>query len=367
MSDTRSRILVIDDTPKNLDVLSDLLGQHDFEVLFALDGGTGIQCAESGQPDLILLDIMMPGMNGFETCRQLKANDNTQDIPVIFMTALSDIDNKVTGFEIGAVDYITKPIQAEEVLARVNTHLEIQRIQRALKKALEREKELNKLKSRFLSIASHEFRSPLMAIQITTNTLKRHAERMTPEKKDAALERIETAVKQMSGMLDDVLLLSKAEADIHEFTPKPTDVGNICRQVVEEFNVMSEESHIIEFSGPGERIQLAVDQKLLRHIFSNLLSNAIKYSSAGSFINVELIREREHVIFRVTDHGIGISEEDRQHLFDAFHRGTNVGDIQGTGLGLSIVKQFVELHNGTIRVESEVNKGTTFTVVIPIS
>ena len=162
-----SRILVIDDNPKNLDVLSDLFDRENFAVLFALDGKSGIQRAKIGQPELILLDIMMPGIDGFEPCRRLKADAITRNIPVIFMTALSETPDKIQGFKLGAVDYITKPFQPEEVLARIHTHLKIQHLQEELLRnnlelqaALERERELNTLKSRFISIASHEFRSP---------------------------------------------------------------------------------------------------------------------------------------------------------------------------------------------------------------
>lgn len=373
MSDESVRVLVIDDNPKNLDVLSDLLDKENFVILFALDGKSGLQRAESGQPDLILLDIMMPGIDGFETCRQLKANENTKDIPVIFMTALSKTTNKVKGFALGAVDYITKPIQPEEALARITTHLKIQRLQldlrmrnEELQAALEREKELNTLKTRFISIASHEFRTPLASISIAADVLKRYSDRMSEEKKTASLERIQKTVKQLTNMLDDVLLLSKVEAETYEFKPHPTYVENICQGVVEDLSVMSAETHTIVFSGTGEQVQASVDPKLLRHILSNLLSNAVKYSPAGSSVHFELARDNESLLFRVKDEGIGISEEEQQHLFDAFRRGANVGDIEGVGLGLSIVKQFVELHGGTISVESEINKGTTFTVIIPI-
>lgn len=380
MNDKGWRILVIDDNPTNLDVLSELLDKQHFVVLFALDGKSGLHRAESGRPDIILLDVIMPGMDGFEICRQLKANNRTKDIPVIFMTALSETVDKVKGFKLGAIDYITKPIQPEEVLVRITTHLKIQQLQRELHAkneelrtsnqqlhaSLEREKELNTLKSRFISIASHELRSPLAAIQLTTSTLKSYGKRMSEEKKAASLERIEKVVNHITEMLNDVLLLSKVDAQNYEFSPKLTDIENLCRSIMGEIMLMSEETHTILFSSTAEHLQVAVDPKLMRHILSNLLSNAIKYSPAGSTIYFGLFPKDNNVIFRVKDEGIGISEDDQHHLFDAFHRGTNVGEVAGIGLGLSIVKQFVGLHDGTIEVESEVNKGTIFTVTIPI-
>lgn len=379
MSDAYSKILVIDDNPQNLDILSELLDQEGFVVLFALDGVSGLQRAEEGQPHLILLDIMMPGWDGFETCQQLKAKETTKDIPVIFMTALSDMTNKIKGFSLGAVDYITKPIHPKETLARITTHLKIQRLQHdlfakneelraanaQLHEALERERELNKLKSRFISIASHEIRSPLASIQITVDLLKRYSERITEEKKLSYLERIEGEIQRMAEMLNDILLMSKVETETFEFRRVLTDVTQVCRELVEKFSALSEETHTFVFFCALARIEAWVDPKLFRPILSNLLSNAIKYSPRGGTITCELAWQDDNLVLGVKDKGIGIPEDDLPHLFDAFYRGKNVGKIEGTGLGLSIVNQFVELHGGHIRVISDVNTGTTFTILFP--
>ncbi len=367
------RILVIDDNPQNLDILAELLDKQDFVVLFALDGLSGIQRAESGQPDLILLDIMMPGMDGFETCCQLKMNTKTHDIPVIFMTALTDTTDKIQGFRAGAVDYITKPIQPEEVLARIRTHLQIQQLQhdlriknQELRIALRREKELHELRSRFISTASHEFRTPLTTIQVTADSLKRYGGRMSEDKKSESFDRIKIAVKRMNDLLNDVLMFSRVETEIHEFKPVLIDVKSLTEQVLREFREISEKSHHLNFSSNGQNFEIPVDPKLLRYILSNLLSNAMKYSPSQSQIEVNLNRNKQEVIFQIHDCGIGISEQDQPSIFDAFHRGANVGEITGSGLGLSIVKQFVELHEGTISVASVLNQGTTFTVIFPV-
>ena len=170
----------------------------------------------------------------------------------------------------------------------------------------------------------------------------------------------------MTDLLNNILVLSKAEAENFQFSPERIDIEDFCQCLVKKFTLISGATHPITFSSTGEHFQIAADPKLLEPILANLLSNAIKFSPAGGSITVELARDDENVIFRVTDKGIGISEADQQHLFDAFHRGENIGETQGAGLGLSIVKQFVDLHDGTIRVDSEVNKGTTFTVILPI-
>lgn len=373
MNDEMPAILAVDDNPANLNLLFDLLDKANFEVLISQSGESALKRAKNTSPDIILLDVMMPGIDGFETCRQLKADEATKDIPVIFMTALSDIVDKVKGLELGAVDYITKPIQPQEVLARIKIHLTIQQLQRdlgqknlKLSESLEREKELNELKSRFISMASHEFRTPLAAILTSSNLLKRYGDRFSPDKKLTHLERIEGAVKRMTEMLNDILTLSKIEAGKQRYHPQPVALIEFCHNIVEEFRLISEETHTIAFSSPDQEFQACVDPNLLRHILSNLLSNAIKYSSENRHIYFEHSRTDNAVIFRVKDEGIGISEDDQKYLFEAFHRGTNVDTIKGTGLGLSIVEQFVELHGGTIDVESKINQGTTFTVSIPL-
>ena len=169
----------------------------------------------------------------------------------------------------------------------------------------------------------------------------------------------------MTELLDEVLMASKAEAGRFEYHPERIDVKEHCQQIVNQFKAMSAETHSLLFSTQGDLFQASIDPHLLKHILSNLLSNAIKYSPAGGNISIELVSQPESLTFRIKDEGIGISEADQQHLFDAFHRGENVGNVQGTGLGMSIVKQFVELHGGSIQVESELNKGTTFTISIP--
>jgi len=377
MKDKVSSILIIEDNPANLSVLFNLLNEAGFEVLVALDGEKAIKSAEEGQPDIILLDVILFGIDGFETCRRLKASEKTKDIPVIFMTALTRTVDKVKGFELGAVDYITKPIEPEEVLSRIKTHLTIQQLQQDLQMkneevqaSLERERELNKLKSRFISIASHEFRTPLSTILFSNGLLRRYNQRIPNQdmakEMGEELESIEKSVKKMTETLDEVLTITKSEAGKVTFNPSRIDLTDLCRTIVERFKNMATDTHTIIFPNSSDHIQALVDPKLFEVILSNLLSNAIKYSPGGGNVVCGLVQKDRTIIFSVKDEGIGVSKEDQHHLFDTFYRGVNVDEIQGTGLGLSIVKQFVELHGGAINVESEVNKGTTITIILPL-
>jgi signal transduction histidine kinase len=169
----------------------------------------------------------------------------------------------------------------------------------------------------------------------------------------------------MTGTLDEILKISKSETDQLTFNPTFVDLGELCQNIVERFKAMASETHKIVFPNSIQHLQAFVDPDLMEKVLSNLLSNAIKYSPEGGTISCDLLQKNGEILLYVKDEGIGISEDDQRHLFDAFYRGVNVDEIQGTGLGLSIVKQFVELHGGTINVESKVNKGTTFTITLP--
>jgi signal transduction histidine kinase len=242
-----------------------------------------------------------------------------------------------------------------------------ERVEKQIRKALEKEKELTELKSRFISMASHEFRTPLTAILSTAELLRYYGQNWSEEKKQSYYDRISKAVQQMNQLLEDVLFLGKAEAGKLAFQPSPMDLNQFCRNLVEECQLLNKTEQTIVFSSQGEGSGVAVDEKLLRHILGNLLSNAIKYSPADSNIEFRLNCQEKEAIFQVRDRGIGIPKEDLPRLFESFHRAKNVGKISGTGLGLAIVKRSVDLHGGKILVNSAVGVGTTFTVTIPLT
>ena len=235
------------------------------------------------------------------------------------------------------------------------------RAEEDIRKALEKEKELGELKSRFVTMASHEFRTPLATILSSTDILERYSHKLTEEKKLNHLQRIQLTVKHMTGLLNDVLLIGKAEAGKLEFQPQQLNLVQFCRDLVEEIQLTANQ-HIIAFCTQEQSTNAYLDEKLLRHILCNLLSNAIKYSPQGGTVHFDLVCKQGKAIFQVRDEGIGIPEADQAQLFNSFYRASNVGTISGTGLGLAIVKKFVDLHGGQIAVESQVGVGTTFTV-----
>ena len=263
------------------------------------------------------------------------------------------------------------PMKSEngEIVQWVGTATDIddqKQVEAELRSALEKEKELSLLKSRFVTMTSHEFRTPLATILSSAELLEHYSHKWAERKKLQHLQRIQVAVKRMTGLLSDVLLIGKAEAGKLEFNPTLLDVTKFCRELVEEMQLTTD-AHTITFCSQGECVDAYMDEKLLLHILSNLLSNAIKYSPQGGTIRLDLIYKLGEVIFQIQDEGIGIPKVDQAQLFDSFQRASNVGTISGTGLGLAIVKRSVDVHGGQIRVESEVEVGTAFMVTLPLN
>jgi len=235
-----------------------------------------------------------------------------------------------------------------------------------IREALEQQKALNELRSRFVAMTSHEFRTPLAAILSAEELLRHYGDRLPQHERVEVLDSIALGVQRMSRMMDRVLLLGKADAGMLEFQPQKVELGPLCRQFIDEARAQQPDSRsevVTEFGeGTG---QGHYDEKLLRHIFSNLLSNALKYSPGGGRVGFKVRREDDATVFEVADQGIGIPPAELSHLFESFHRASNVGAIQGTGLGLAIVKNAVEMHGGGIEVKSTLGEGTTFTVRLP--
>lgn len=375
---TRKVLLIVDDTPDNLRILSTTLTQQGYEVRCARSGSMALMGARIIQPDLILLDIKMPKMDGYEVCQQLKADAQTSEIPVIFLSVLDETFNKVKAFTVGGVDYITKPFQIEEVLARVQNQLTLRLLQKRLAEqntllrtlesemriSLEKEKDLSQRRSAFLSLVSHEFRTPLTTILSSNQILERYRDKLSQEKTLNHHRRIQTAVGQMMQLLDEVMLIGQAEAGKLKFEPKSMNLVAFCSDLVEILQ-MSATHHQLVFASSGSCTDVQMDEKLLGHILTNLLSNAIKYSPNGGTVRLNLVINAESVVFCIQDSGIGIPPKDIPHLFESFERASNVGGIPGTGLGLAIVRKSVDLHGGQIAVESEIGVGTSFIITLP--
>jgi PAS domain S-box-containing protein len=250
----------------------------------------------------------------------------------------------------------------------VITDISVQKqAEETLRLALAKEKELGELKSRFISMASHEFRTPLATILASTETLNAYRHKLSDDQIQKRLNRIVEQVDHLKDIMEDVLLLAQLQARRAQFNPSKQDLDALCRTLLEEFQGRADVKHqLIYHAAPGD-YTIQLDPKLMRQIISNLLSNAIKYSSAEKPVQITLAQREKQCVLHVRDDGIGIPSADLQHLFEPFHRASNVGTIAGTGLGLVITKEAIELHNGLITVESQVGQGTTFTVHLPLT
>ncbi|MEK7437467.1 MAG: PAS domain-containing sensor histidine kinase [Pseudomonadota bacterium] len=254
-------------------------------------------------------------------------------------------------------------------LRMTGTNVDITQRKRAeaeLLTALQREKELSEMKSKFVSIASHELRTPLATILSSSELLEHYSDSLSAEDRLKMLHGIQGGVKRMNAMIEDVLIIGKAEAGALQFDPKPVDLRDLCSKVVEELRGGVAKGHVIRFEQQFEHGSLNLDEKLLRHILTNLLSNAAKYSPVGSTISLLLAERDGQALIEVGDQGIGIPAEDQARMFESFHRASNVGNRQGTGLGLVIAKKAVELHGGSISIDSKVDAGTRFSVLLPL-
>ncbi|NJK60367.1 MAG: response regulator, partial [Oscillatoriales cyanobacterium SM2_1_8] len=371
---TAAKILIVDDVVANLQLLATLLMRQGYEVRKAISGDMALKSALADPPDLILLDVRIPDVSGFEVCSTLKDNAHTVDVPVIFISALDDSLEKVEAFSVGGVDYITKPFEPVEVLARVETHLRLHQLQKSLavrnrelqtlttslQRALSREKELNQLKSEFISIVSHEFRTPLTAI-LTAAELLEHYE-WSREEQLEHFRQIQGEVNHLSSLLEDVLLMGRVESGRLAFEPAPFSLSRFCHRLVRNLGMQPRhhdrqivivwEGEVLRDDLPLPEFSVVMDEKLLRQIFTNLLSNALKYSPPQSTIEFEVEFEAGQqgaiAVFWVRDAGCGIPFADQKNLFTPFYRARNVSNIQGTGLGLSIVVNCVEAHGGTL-------------------
>jgi signal transduction histidine kinase len=245
-----------------------------------------------------------------------------------------------------------------DITERKNAEMEIRH-------SLMKAQEINELKSRFIAVVSHEFRTPLTTILTAGELLEHYSQQWPIEKTQSYLRQIQNSVNRMTELLEDVLVINAEEAGKLKINPVSLDIVFFCQSLLEELRLGSGRNHPLLFHSPLTHQLVTLDEKLLRLILSNLISNALKYSAPGNPVEIHLSAYQGHIQLVVQDRGIGIPPEDLQYLFDLFHRAHNVGTTPGTGLGLAIVKKAVDLHGGTVEVQSEVGRGTQFTVTLP--
>jgi signal transduction histidine kinase len=359
-----ANILILEDEPTLASYLDNRLTQAGYHVIaIAASASDALQQANYQVPDLVLVDMQLRGdLDGIEAATELWENFN---VPIIYITDETDAAAWQRAQATQPYGVLFKPLNEQDLLLTLSTAMTRHEAEQTLRDALRERQEQVELKSRLVSIVSHEFRNPLNTILFSAELLQRYGNEVSDEKRSTYFQRINGAVKRMNQLLDDVLMIGTADAGQMQFHPFPVDIVAFCQEVIQEFQPYT--GDIVEFTGQISVDPLVVvDEKLLRHILTNLISNAIKYSPQGAIVEFNLTLDAQNAVFRIQDQGIGITAADLDKLFTAFHRGHNARRIPGTGLGLSIVKQCVELHRGSIAVESDPGYGSSFTVTIPL-
>ncbi|MEX0843660.1 MAG: hybrid sensor histidine kinase/response regulator [Balneolaceae bacterium] len=372
----KSLILLVDDTQANLRLLSHVLKKEGYNYLEATNGLEAIELAEKHEPDLILLDIMMPGLDGFEVIKRIKKIDLLSDVPIIFLSSLTETDDKVQGFKYGGVDYITKPFQKEETLARIRTHLKIRFLQKQLNDRIKvlRDREvqlsrLNQKKDDLVRMVSHDIKNPLTGI-IGLVKLMRDSDKISAEEQTQMLSVIEESGTNLLNLVREVLDRESNKMETEEIEYADIQFSDLIERVISMNKAKAVVKNIsLTYSVTPRKLKVRIDPNKIEIVINNLVSNALKFtpSDGKSKVHADVKRDGNDLIISVTDTGIGIPEKMQKDLFKDTKKLSRIGTSGevGTGLGLDIVQLYVELHGGEIWVESEIDKGTTFFIKLP--
>lgn len=362
------KLLVVDDVQTNVLLLKALLGKEGYGILVANNGQEALEVIRNENPDLILLDVMMPGMDGFEVAERLKSEEFRCEIPIIFLTALDDTQSIVNGFKLGVGDFISKPFRKEELMVRIKHQLSLVAARRIIE---EKNEELRKTiagRDKMYSVIAHDLRSPMASMKMLLNTIMMSVEKdkIDPDIFDM-LEMSNKTSEEVFSLLDNLLKWTKSQLSKLTVIPQKLDISGLADGVVEVMNSVAEVKHIKLIRTDHESFFVYVDIEMIKSILRNLISNAVKFSNPDSEIKVGIKAEDGKVIVSVTDSGKGIKKEDQHKLLkDSTHfttYGTN--SEEGSGLGLLLCRDFARKNGGELWFESEENLGSVFSFSLP--
>jgi signal transduction histidine kinase len=361
----RPSILVVDDAVENLQLLAGILAEHAYEVRPVTTGRQALQAATSLPPELILLDVAMPDMDGYEVCRRLKEVDELRAIPVIFLTALSETTDKIRAFAAGGADFITKPFQVEEVLARVRVHIALGQSHTKLSQSYERLRSLERLREDLVQMLLHDMRSPLSALTVLLSAVEEDGGGGLDQRIREHLKVAVQAVASVNRMANDILDVSRLEEGKLPMDRRTHDVAEICREVA-AYLAGLDRLHTIDVGGT-EPAEIVCDRDIVFRVVENIVSNAIKHTPPGGRIRIRTGIEAGRVRVTIRDEGHGIPLEARTKIFEKFGTLEACRDTRfhSTGLGLAFYKLAVEAHGGTIDVERGEPSGSIFWFELP--
>ena len=393
------QILIVDDTLANLKLLTTLLFEHGYQVRPVSSGVRALESVAIEKPDLIILDVIMPEIDGYEVCRRLKLNEHSRDIPVIFISALDEVVNKVTGFKAGGVDYIPKPFQEEEVLIRVETHLSLSRLQQQLQarnvqleeeivqrkraeeeliKAQEERRRLNdimeqdRIKTEFFANISHELKTPInvifSALQLYESNLKECLDCNITSNCHKYINSMKQNCYRLLRLANNLIDITKIDVGYFEIHKINSNIINLIENItLSVANYIESKELSLIFDTDIEEKIIACDPNKIERIILNLISNAIKFTNATGSIFVNILDKGDTVEISIKDTGVGM---DKKHLDDIFKKFHQVDKslsrkAEGSGIGLSLVKSIVELHGGKISAKSKPDEGSIFKIELP--
>ncbi len=376
-----SYVLLVDDSFENLKILEKTLNKEGFKTKIAKNGKEALSIIYEDKPDTVLLDIMMPEMDGYETLSILRSQEEYLDLPVIFLTAKTEASEVVKGFKLGANDYITKPFNYAEVIARVKVQVQLKLMNDKNESQIIALEELNnqledaridllnsnRRKEKFFSIVAQELRNPFQGLLGLSDLLVSSFGKFSVEELLDISYNLNISAKHLYTMLENLIIWSRLQAGALDFQPIEENLSDTISYVIEDYKEPINKKNLEININMQDEIKWKYDSNLVNAAFSNLLSNAVKYSHPNSKINVTVVKDNDYVLMEIADNGIGIETNELEELFQFKSRTSKKGtsDEPGTGLGLIIASEAIKKHNGQIEIKSELGSGTTVKVVFP--
>jgi signal transduction histidine kinase len=378
-------VLVVDDEPREREVIQHFLAAEGFQVLLAEDGDSALQAVPAHRPDLVLLDVRLPGTDGYEICRRLKDDPATAFVPVIILTALRGVKERIRGASAGADEFLSKPFDHVELTMRVkalvrakryndqivayNAELERRVAERTgeLQRALENLRQLDRLKSEFITNVSHELRTPLQHVKGYIDLLADGAMGAVTGKQAEGLGMAQDAIERLESMVDDIVDFSSLNDE--SLALEPVYLADVCRNVIQGYTAeAARHKAAVTLAMAPDVPRVTADRVALTRVLRHLLDNAVKFGPANQIVQIHVERLGQRVRLSVRDHGPGLGSGELEHVFDVFYQvdGSATRKAGGLGMGLAVVRKLVEAHGSQVQVRSELGQGSTFWFELPV-